>query len=187
VNTPLNICVISGSTRDPSASGAIARAAARDYVAAGARASVVDLRDMPPEALAHKAVYEPPATFTAFASPAVQADALVVVVPEYNGGPSAAIKAFIDLIPALRHCPVALVGVAAGAWGGLRPVEHLSAVFAYRMAFLYPGHVFVRDCEDAIDAAGELTDADVRVRLSRQSAAFTRFATAVRHLRSIDA
>ncbi len=188
MTTQLNVCIISGSTRTNSSSSIVARAAGDEYAALGVSATVVDLRQFPDDALSHKEIHEPPESFGTFARAALNADALVIVVPEYNGGMPGALKSFVDFLPlpgALHHRSVAFVGVAAGSWGGLRPIEQLTSVFMYRQAFVYPGHLFIRDCEDMLDlAAGTIVNPETRQRLSQQSNGFVRFASALRGLRS---
>ncbi len=56
----------------------------------------------------------------------VDADGLVIVAPEYNHGYPGALKSVLDLL--LReyvHKAVALVGVSAGPFGGIRLIESL--------------------------------------------------------------
>ena len=66
----------------------------------------------------------------AFAKRLDEADAFVVVTPEYNHSYPAALKALIDAYKAEWQAkPVAFVSYG-GASGGLRAVEHLRHVFA---------------------------------------------------------
>ncbi|NIC04794.1 NADPH-dependent FMN reductase [Billgrantia bachuensis] len=67
---------------------------------------------------------------SAFAERLDEADAFVVVTPEYNHSYPAALKALIDAYKAEWQAkPVAFVSYG-GASGGLRAVEHLRHVFA---------------------------------------------------------
>lgn len=67
---------------------------------------------------------------SAFAGRLDEADAFVVVTPEYNHSYPAALKALIDSYKAEWQAkPVAFVSYG-GASGGLRAVEHLRHVFA---------------------------------------------------------
>ena len=108
----------------------------------------------------------------------MDAAGLHVVTPEYNGAYAGALKWWIDLLPfpqSFEGRPVAFVGVAAGEWGGLRPVEQLQQVFGYRNAIQYPKRVFIREVEDKLDANGILTDAEVADRLAAQAKGFAEF------------
>lgn len=59
----------------------------------------------------------------------VAADGLVIVSPEYNHGYPGALKGVLDLLlKEYIHKSVALVGVSAGPWGGVRVIEALVPV-----------------------------------------------------------
>jgi NAD(P)H-dependent FMN reductase len=54
----------------------------------------------------------------------INADGLVVVVPEYNHGYPGSLKSVLDLLlKEYIHKAVALVGVSASPWGGTRVIE----------------------------------------------------------------
>ena len=56
----------------------------------------------------------------------IRADGLVIVSPEYNHGYPGILKSVLDLLlKEYIHKSVALVGVSAGPWGGVRVVEAL--------------------------------------------------------------
>lgn len=118
-----------------------------------------------------------------------ESGSLTVVTPEYNGGVPGALKLFIDMLPGrdynLVGRSVCFVGIAAGDWGGLRPVEQLESIFLYRKAFLFPERVLVRRCDEALDADGNITDEQVRRRLEGQAERFTRFADRLKPLQSM--
>ena len=61
----------------------------------------------------------------------------------------------------------AFVGVAAGEWGGLRPVEQLEMVFQYRSAHLFGRRVFLKGIAGLLDAGGRFTDPGIEGRLRR--------------------
>lgn len=184
----LSFCILAGSTRAESMSGSVANSIANMYRERETEPSVLDLRDIPADVLSHKEIHNPPGSFETFAQPMLDADGLIIVAPEYNGSMPGMLKTFIDLLPfpkALHNRPIAFVGIAAGSWGGLRPVEQLTSIAIYRRAFIYPGHVFIRDCEDSIDiASGKVTDSNVVKLLEIQRDRFITFAAAVRPLRS---
>ncbi|MFM7024135.1 MAG: NADPH-dependent FMN reductase [Flavobacteriales bacterium] len=68
---------------------------------------------------------------------------LVVLSPEYNGGFSGILKAFIDgwHPKKLRGQKVALIGVASGRSGNLRGLDYLTNVFHYLKLHVYPDKV----------------------------------------------
>ncbi len=58
-----------------------------------------------------------------------EADALLIVLPEYNHGYPAALKRALDSEYAIYlHKPVALASVSSGPWGGVRAIESLLPV-----------------------------------------------------------
>jgi NAD(P)H-dependent FMN reductase len=59
----------------------------------------------------------------------IDADAYLIVAPEYNHGYSGSLKMLLDLtIKEYIHKPVGIVGVSNGAIGGARMIEALSNV-----------------------------------------------------------
>lgn len=73
------------------------------------------------------------------------ADGLIFVVPEYNGSVPGALKYFMDhwkYPQSFEARPVCFVGLG-GMFGGLRPVEHLQQVMAYRNSYQFPIRVFL--------------------------------------------
>jgi NAD(P)H-dependent FMN reductase len=101
-----------------------------------------------------------------------------VVTPEYNGSFPGVLKLFIDMLSfpdSLENKPVAFTGLAAGMWGGLRPVEQLQMVFAYRNAHAFPQRVFIPGVHGVLDAEGGFNDGELRQRLESQAEGFVTF------------
>lgn len=142
----MKFTLISGTNRQGSKSLAVTRVLQEMYDAAGVDTHLIDLRELPLDLLSPEAYRNKPAAFQPFVDAVMDADGLVVVVPEYNGSFPGVLKLFIDMLPfpdAFEKRPVAFVGVASGRWGALRPVEHLQGVFGYRNAFIFPERVFL--------------------------------------------
>lgn len=58
-----------------------------------------------------------------------EADAFIVVTPEYNHSFPGSLKRMLDSeLGNYIHKPVAITGVSAGRWGGIRAIEHLIPV-----------------------------------------------------------
>lgn len=73
-------------------------------------------------------------------------EGLIFVVPEYNGSLPGALKYFMDhwkYPDSYEYRPVCFVGLGAGPFSGIRPVEHLQHIMGYRNAFQFPIRVFV--------------------------------------------
>jgi chromate reductase, NAD(P)H dehydrogenase (quinone) len=75
--------------------------------------------------------------------------------------------------------PVAFVGIANGMFGGLRAVEQLQMIFAYRNAYLYPRRVFIPGARTKFAPDGTLIDTELNDRLARQVDGFARFGRCV--------
>jgi chromate reductase, NAD(P)H dehydrogenase (quinone) len=102
----------------------------------------------------------------------------VVVTPEYNGGVPGILKYFIDMLPfpkRFEHRPVYFVGLAAGIWGALRPVEQLQAIFRYRNAHIFPERVFMPGVGKLLNADGNFANPEMEKRLEKQAPGFIGF------------
>jgi len=133
---------------------------------------------MPQEIFAPSSYADKPTAFLKFTDAILAADGLVVVTPEYNGGMPGVLKYFIDMLPfpeSFEHRPVCFVGLAAGMWGALRPVEQLQAIFGYRNALIFPERVFMPGIGNSLDATGQFTNPDIPPRLEKQAAGFVGF------------
>jgi NAD(P)H-dependent FMN reductase len=111
-------------------------------------------------------------------------DAVLFIVPEYNGSYPGALKLYVDMFPypqGFEKRPCAYVGLAAGQFQGLRAVEHLQQVAAYRNAHNYARRVFVGNSYGQFDESGKLKDADLHARLCAQADGFLGFAAALAH------
>jgi NAD(P)H-dependent FMN reductase len=88
-----------------------------------------------------------------------KAGALVLVVPEYNHGYPGELKLLLDsLWDDYRNMPVGMVGVAKGALGGSRVIDHLKPVLIELKLTPIREAVYVSDVTNAINAQGEPTD-----------------------------
>jgi NAD(P)H-dependent FMN reductase len=102
----------------------------------------------------------------------------VVVSPEYNGGVPGVLKYFIDMLKfpeSFMERPVCFIGLSAGMWGALRPIEQLQAIFGYRNAFVYPNRIFLPTIGDLLDDTGRLKDVEIAERLKSQAGGFIDF------------
>ena len=146
----------------------------------------MDLAHLPPEIFLSTSYVEKPASFRPFADAVLQSSGLIVVTPEYNGGMPGVLKYFIDMLKfpeSFQKRPVCFVGVAAGIWGALRPIEQLQHIFGYRNAFIYPERVFLPQINNLLNEAGRLTDPELLGRLKAQAEGFVDF---VERLQKID-
>ncbi|MCC5804982.1 MAG: NAD(P)H-dependent oxidoreductase [Opitutales bacterium] len=178
------ITVIAGTNREGSNTLKVAKAVAAMHRDLGAEVALVNLAELPAAILSPGAYAEKPEGYeAAFQKPVLEADGVVIVTPEYNGGFPGVLKLFIDMLPfpeSFEKRPTAYVGLSAGASGALRPVEQLQMIFGYRNAFNFNRRVFMPGIGDLLDDAGAITDGDLRKRLQDQAKAFQEFVAALR-------
>lgn len=139
---------------------------------------VIDLRAFPIDEVSGGPYGKDLPSVAAFNRPLLEADGLVVVCPEYNGGYPGILKLFIDYLPfpsALEKKPVCFVGEANGAFGALRAVEQLQQVFAYRNAYVFPEHVFIPRVNRNFDPDVGIRDAFQQQLLDNQVKNFIRY------------
>jgi NAD(P)H-dependent FMN reductase len=177
------LTLIVGTNRPDSNTRKVARAVEKIYSELGVPLRILDLAQMPPEIFSPSSYSEKPASFRPFSEGVLQAEGLIVVSPEYNGGMPGVLKYFIDMLKfpeSFEERPVCFVGLAAGLWGALRPIEQLQMIFGYRNAFLYPGRVFLPRVDSLLDDDGTLKDGDVLERLTDQAMGFVDFVERLR-------
>jgi chromate reductase len=177
------ITILSGTNRPGANTRKIAGQVLGLYQSLGADASLLDLAGLPREIFDPSSYEETPPSFKPFADAVVNCDGLVIVTPEYNGGFPGVLKYFIDMLPfpeSFEGRPVCFIGVAAGLWGALRPIEQLQAIWLYRSAHLFPARVFLPGIGKLLDAEGRLTDESIVKRLREQALGFMEFVKRIR-------
>ena len=177
--------ILVGTNRPGSNTRKIATQIAEIYTTElGAQAALLDLATLPPELFAPAAYENKPAAFATFNRAILDSAGLVIVTPEYNGSMPGVLKYFIDhwkYPEAFEHRPICYVGLSAGPTGAVRPIEHLSAIFAYRNAWQFPERVFLPNINDLLDpATGKLTDAKLVARVEKQARGFLDFLSRLR-------
>lgn len=172
------ITMVVGTNRPGSNTRKVASHVEEIYRELNTPLKVLDLAQLPPEIFHSSSYAEKPKSFAPFAEGVLQSSGLVVVTPEYNGSLPGVLKYFIDMLKfpeSFEHRPVCFVGLAAGMWGALRPVEQLQAIFGYRNAYLFPERVFMPKINDLLDANGRIKDAELVERLREQQKGFIEF------------
>ena len=157
------------------------------YAGLNAPLRVLDLAQLPSEIFSPASYAEKPKSFQPFSDAILASSGLVIVTPEYNGSVPGVLKYFIDMLKfpeSFEQRPVCFIGLGAGIWGALRPVEQLQMIFGYRNAFVYPERVFLPRINDLLDAEGRIKHADTVDRLKAQATGFIDF---VRRLKGPDA
>lgn len=177
------IVIISGTNRPGSNTRKVSARVESIYKSLGVKSLLLDLAEMPPGIFSPASYAAKPAEFSKFTDSILAADGLVIVTPEYNGGIPGVLKYFIDMLPfpeSFEQRPVCFVGLAAGIWGALRPVEQLQAIFGYRNAFIYPERVFMPGINKLLDEGGRFASAELERRLESQARGFVDFVERLR-------
>src|SRR5277367_6816474 len=177
------IVIISGTNRPGSNTRKVTTHVEAIYKTLGVKTQLLDLAEMPPEIFAPTSYAEKPASFKKFTDAILASDGLVIVTPEYNGSVPGILKYFIDMLPfpeSLEQRPVCFVGLAAGIWGALRPIEQLQAIFGYRNAYIFPDRVFMPGIHKLLNEAGQFASPDMEKRLGKQAEGFVRFVESLR-------
>ena len=177
------IVILSGTNRPGSNTRKVTARVEAAYKSLNVPLQLLDLAEMPPEIFSPSSYAEKPAGFARFTDAILASDGVVIVTPEYNGGVPGVLKYFIDMLPfpeSFEHRPVCFVGLSAGIWGALRPVEQLQAIFGYRNAYIFPERVFMPGIGKLLDASGQFTNPDMETRLANQAAGFTSFVETLR-------
>jgi NAD(P)H-dependent FMN reductase len=94
-----------------------------------------------------------------FAARVTQADGVIVVTPEYNGGYPAALKNVVDLLYEEWHRkPIAIATVSDGAFGGTQVITSLQFSLWKIRAWVVPAMFPVPKVQEAFDEAGQPAD-----------------------------
>ena len=177
------ITILSGTNRPGSNTRKVTAHVAALYQARHVPTQLLDLAELPSEIFAPTAYAAKPPSLARFTDAIRAADGLVVVTPEYNGSVPGILKYFIDMLPfpeSFEQRPVCFVGLAAGIWGALRPVEQLQAIFGYRNAYIFPDRVFLPGISKLLDESGRLANPALEQRLASQAAGFVSFVERLR-------
>ena len=180
------LTLIVGTNRPASNTRKVAAQVEEIYRGLDVPLQVLDLAKLPQEIFLPTSYGEKPRSFHPFADAILKSSGLIIVTPEYNGGMPGILKYFIDMLKfpeSFEERPVCFVGLAAGMWGALRPVEQLQLIFGYRYAYLYPERVFLPKINDLLNQEGRLTDPEILERLKTQAEGFVGFVERLKQIK----
>ncbi len=182
------ICILSGTDRPGSMALKIANHVKPLYEKQGVNARVVSLEDFPlAEAIGGNYGKDLP-QIEAFRNEVIDADGIVMVIPEYNGSFPGVLKMFIDYLPfpdAFHKKPIAFIGEAAGAFGALRAVEQMQMICSYRNAHICPERVFMQRVKKIFDEEEGIGDEMVSKLLNSQVEGFIQFVSQIETMESV--
>lgn len=99
-----------------------------------------------------------------------RAAAVVLATPEYHGSFSSVMKLVIENLgfpSSLAGKPVALLGVAAGAIGAIKSLEHLRGVVSHVGALALPLPISIANVQRVFDKDGHVLEPDVEATIRR--------------------
>lgn len=171
MNNPLVILGIAGSLRKQSFNRALLRAA-QELTPEGARIDIFELDGIPPFNQDNEAT--PPAIVADLKLQVRNADAILLVTPEYNYSVPGVLKNAIDWASrpygesAWNGKPVALMGATVGTLGTARAQYHLRQMFVFlNMYAVNQPEVMLSNAHKHFDDNGKLIDETAK-KLMRQ-------------------
>jgi chromate reductase len=177
--------IICGTNRPDSNSFLVSQFIQKLYKNTGETVGLIALKDLEigqlgPDHLSGKQSL--PANIIKAVSEVTGSDGLIVVCPEYNGGMPGALKTFIDFwkFPeSFESRPVCYIGVSAGQWGALHPIDHLVQIFGYRNAYQFPQKVYLKEIHKILKN-GSIEDPNLLKMLENQVTGFQKFCSALK-------
>ena len=162
MNDPFLILGIAGSLREVSFNRAALRAA-QSLAPAGATVETFDIKGLPGFSQDDEAT--PPPQVVELKQRVRDADAILLVTPEYNYSVPGVLKNAIDWASrpygdsAWTGKPVAIMGATVGTLGTARAQYHLRQMFVFLNMFaVNQPEVMLSQAHKAFDAKGNLTD-----------------------------
>ena len=162
MSKPVHILGIAGSLRSESYNRAVLHASMQ-LVLNGATLEIFELDGIP--GFNQDDEQNPPAKVLELKSRIREADAVLIVTPEYNYSVPGVLKNAIDWASrpygdsAWDGKPVAIMGASIGAIGTARAQYHLRQMFVFLNMFpINQPEVMIGNASERFDAAGHLTD-----------------------------
>jgi NAD(P)H-dependent FMN reductase len=123
-------------------------------------ADIIDMQDwtVPPVQSVWVTAEKAPVEFQPLAKRVFEADAFILVTPEYNGSYSPALKNLLDHFPKQHHKPFGIVTASPGAMGGIRASQQLLLLVPALFGVTSPYMLIVPAVDKKFDADGSLTD-----------------------------
>jgi NAD(P)H-dependent FMN reductase len=122
--------------------------------------NIIDLKEwnLPPVQSVFVSVDKTPDEFKPLTERIFNAEAFILVTPEYNGSYSPAMKNLLDHFPKQMHKPFGIVTASPGAMGGIRASQQLLQLVPALFGIVSPFMLIVPAVDKKFDAEGNLTD-----------------------------
>lgn len=124
------------------------------------QAGLIDLIEWPLPAIQNvwASPDKAPAEFQPLAQRIFNADAYILVTPEYNGSYSPALKNLLDHFPKRHHKPFGIVTASTGAMGGMRASQQLLQLVPALFGVASPYMLIIPAVDKKFSPEGELLD-----------------------------
>jgi NAD(P)H-dependent FMN reductase len=157
----MNIEIISGSVRENSQSRPVA-VYLKKYLSENTPHSIglIDMKDwdLPQVQTIFNSIDQTPAEWKELSKRIFNADAFILVSPEYNGSYSPALKNLLDHFPKQHHKPFGIVTASPGAMGGIRAAQQMQLLVNALFGIASPYMLIVPHVDKKFDRDGKLLD-----------------------------
>jgi len=119
---------------------------------------ILDVKDwnLPPVQSVFTSVEKTPEEFRPLARRMFEADAFILLTPEYNGSYSPALKNLLDHFPKQHHKPFGIATASPGAMGGIRAAQQLLLLVPALFGIASPYLLIVPAVDQKFDEQGNL-------------------------------
>jgi NAD(P)H-dependent FMN reductase len=114
--------------------------------------------NLPPVQSVFTSVEKTPEEFKPLSKRVFEADAFILVSPEYNGSYSPAMKNLLDHFPKQHHKPFGIVTASPGTFGGMRAAQQLLLLVPGLFGIASPYLLIVPAVDKKFNAQGGLID-----------------------------
>ena len=121
---------------------------------------IIDMKDwsIPPVQSVWSSIDKAPVEFQPLAKRVFEADAFILVTPEYNGSYSPAMKNLLDHFPKQHHKPFGIATASPGAMGGMRASQQLLLLVPALFGVASPYLLVVPAVDKKFSPDGDLLD-----------------------------
>src|SRR5260221_3179238 len=121
---------------------------------------IIDMKDwdLPPLQSVFKSLDTTPDEFKSLSKRISEADAFILVSPEYNGSYAPALKNLLDHYPKQHHKPFGIVTASPGSFGGIRATQQMLLLVSALFGIASPYLLVVPAVEKKFNVQGELLD-----------------------------
>ena len=157
----MNIEIISGSPRNDSLTNRVVWHLKEALDATSEHTTgIIDVREwnLPFLQEVFPTIEATPDIYKPLAEKVFNADAFILVTPEYNGSYSPAMQNLLDHFPKQRHKAFGVVTASTGAMGGMRSSQQLLLLIPALFGIASPYLLIIPQVDKKFDASGALLD-----------------------------